>query len=143
MRRTCASPSLRAAARFSSSASIPTIDFGSFRKSDAAQAAVAAQVLAAFRDIGFAQVVNHSIPRAVVGDCFSASKEFFALPTHVKRRYVYDDPISNRGWLAVGVEALAPGASVDVKETMEIGNELEVCASSVTACLSIIASPLL
>ena len=91
---------------------IPVIDFSAMvgpHANDATKAACAAEVYDAFHNVGFAALVNHSIPKTLMRKAFAASTEFFALPGDVKEKYNWTTPTANRGYLGMGKEKLAYG----------------------------------
>jgi isopenicillin N synthase-like dioxygenase len=107
---------------------VPVIDFSPFTRPDATpdeKARVATDVFRAFRDIGFATLVNHGVPATLISSAFASSALFFSLPTASKEKYNWLSATSNRGYLGMGKEKLAYGKA-DLKETFEIGNEAEV-----------------
>lgn len=67
---------------------------------------VAAAVDAANRGTGFLAVTGHGVPDELCAAIRSATGAFFALPTEVKLRYVVADKAANRGYIALGSEAL-------------------------------------
>jgi isopenicillin N synthase-like dioxygenase len=104
--------------------SVPVIDLGPwFDGTDAGKADVAAEVDAALQSVGFFLVTGHGVPRELRGAVRSSAREFFALPTEVKRRYSVT--VGGRGWLPPGVEAngYAEGTETppDMKESFAVG----------------------
>ena len=90
-----------------SSTSIPVIDVSPLAGDDAAaRRAVAAEVGAACRDIGFFAITGHGVPAAVVDGTFAASADFFAQPMAAKQALAYASLSHNRGYVGTGVEAL-------------------------------------
>lgn len=101
---------------------LPVIDISALASPDRAQrAAVAAQIGAACRTVGFFAITGHGVPAALIDDAFAASAEFFALDAPAKRALAIDQLGSNRGYVDLGVEALdetTPGA--DQKEAFNL-----------------------
>jgi isopenicillin N synthase-like dioxygenase len=110
-------------------AKIPVVDFAPFLCGDAAaRAAVAAQIGAACREIGFFYVVNHGVSEALVANTFAAAKRFFALPEEEKRKIDIERSACHRGWFRVGGENLDPAKQIssgDLKEGVKIGRDLD------------------
>jgi isopenicillin N synthase-like dioxygenase len=71
------------------------------------RAAVAEQVDAACRDTGFLLLTGHGVPVDVADGLLDAWAGFFDLPEGEKRRWIVPDPGANRGYSALGQEALA------------------------------------
>jgi len=119
-----------------SSFKIPLIDFSKFSgaSSDAEKRQTAEQIVSGFREVGFIYLDKHGIPSSTVSTAFQKSAEFFSLPTDVKQRLAWEDPRSNRGYVAIGRERVTQSADLneiaelrakapDFKETMEIGRD--------------------
>ena len=84
--------------------SVPVIDLTPWFGGDQeARAAVAAEVDAALRSVGFFLVTGHGVPSQMGARVRAGAREFFALPHKNKKRYTV--PIAGRGWLPPGVEA--------------------------------------
>lgn len=105
---------------------VPVIDIAPFLGGSAAdRAAVADEVDAACRDIGFFQIVGHQVPNALTTGVYETARAFFAQSEDEKERVAQPSPDQVRGWSGVGKEGLsysldeaAPG---DLKEKMDIG----------------------
>lgn len=78
---------------------VPTVDLTS--------ATAAHDLDAAFRSLGFAQLVNHGADASVAATLRSACDRFFALDAAHKLNHVHPDPAANRGYRAKGAEALS------------------------------------
>jgi isopenicillin N synthase-like dioxygenase len=73
---------------------IPRIDISGF---DKRKAEIAEQLWTASTEIGFFQLINHSIPQELIDEAFAMTERFFALPHETKSRY----PLvkgTNAGW---------------------------------------------
>jgi isopenicillin N synthase-like dioxygenase len=87
---------------------VPIVDVDPWRSGDrVARQAVADEVDAALREIGFMQLVGHAIPDRVVADMVDTSGAFFDLPLDRKLAVRPDDLTVNRGYAASGTEALS------------------------------------
>lgn len=96
---------------------VPVVDISAYVDTDTgtaeARAAVAAEVDAACREVGFIQVLGHGIAPEVVGGLAEAMDAFFDQPLDEKRRWVrpvgenrgYTPPRSESLSLSLGVES--------------------------------------
>ncbi len=102
--------------------SVPVIDLGPWFDGSGRRA-VAAEVDAALRSVGFFLVTGHGVSRAERDAVRVAARDFFALPDPAKRRYAVT--VGGRGWLPPGVEAngYAEGTETppDLKESYSVG----------------------
>jgi isopenicillin N synthase-like dioxygenase len=104
--------------------SVPVIDLTPWRTGDEqARSAVAAQVDAALRTVGFFLISGHGVPDDLRTQVRVQARKFFALPKQTKRRYAVT--VAGRGWLPPGVEAngYAEGTQTppDLKESFAVG----------------------
>ena len=90
---------------------VPVIDLQQWSHGD--RDALAKHVDAACSSVGFMQVVGHGIPVDVIAAMLAASDDFFALPLETKLLAVPEHPGVNRGYAAMGTEALAYSLGVD------------------------------
>jgi non-haem dioxygenase in morphine synthesis N-terminal len=63
---------------------VPRIDMSGF---DASKAEIADQLWRASTEIGFFQIVNHSIPQEQIDEAFAITERFFAPPHETKAHY--------------------------------------------------------
>lgn len=106
---------------------IPVVDLSRFRGGGGADRKQAALALAqAFRDSGFAYLVGHGVPQALINGTFEEARRFFALPEAVKAEIAVEKSPYHRGWFGMGMENLDPGKQRegDLKEGVKIGNDL-------------------
>ncbi|HWA00651.1 MAG TPA: 2OG-Fe(II) oxygenase family protein [Caulobacterales bacterium] len=73
---------------------------------------------------GFAIVSDHGLDAGLVARATERTKQFFALPDEVKRRYHVVGGAGQRGYTPFGVEAAKGAESVDLKEFWHVGREL-------------------
>ena len=73
---------------------------------------------------GFAIVRDHGLDSATIARALVATKNFFALPEEVKRRYHVAGGAGQRGYIPFGVEAAKGAKAVDLKEFWHVGREL-------------------
>jgi isopenicillin N synthase-like dioxygenase len=69
--------------------------------------ALAPELGAAFRDIGFVALTHHGVATATIEALYEAANGFFNLPTMEKRKVARPRPDQNRGYIAYGEETLA------------------------------------
>jgi isopenicillin N synthase-like dioxygenase len=87
---------------------VPIVDLEPWRTgSTPSRRAVADQVDAALREVGFMQIVGHAVPDRVIAAMVEASDAFFALPLERKLAVRPDDLTVNRGYAASASEALS------------------------------------
>jgi isopenicillin N synthase-like dioxygenase len=92
----------------SAASPLPVVDLAPFHAGgEAGKRAVAAQVDAACRDLGFLRVTGHGVPQSVCDSLLAAWGGFFDLPMADKLRWVVPDESANRGYSWPGKEALA------------------------------------
>lgn len=73
---------------------------------------------------GFAIVRDHGLDAASIDRAVRATKDIFALPEDVKRRYHTAGGGGQRGYTPFGVEAAKGADKVDLKEFWHVGREL-------------------
>lgn len=93
---------------------VPRIDLAAWRSGDAGRVAqLAAAVDEACRTVGFMQVVGHGIAPERISAMLSAADDFFARPLADKLASLPAHPGINRGYAAMGSEALAYSLGVE------------------------------
>ncbi|KAL0949291.1 hypothetical protein HGRIS_009369 [Hohenbuehelia grisea] len=116
--------------------SIPVINFSKFRNAatPTEKRRTADEIVTAFKRSGFIYLDGHGIDSETIKGAFAKSAEFFEMPTEVKSTLAWEDPRSNRGYVAVGRERVTQSADAeeiaqlrakapDFKESMEIGRD--------------------
>ncbi len=73
---------------------------------------------------GFAIVADHGLDAALIERAVARTKQFFALPEDVKRRYRIAGGGGQRGYTPFGVETAKGASAVDLKEFWHVGREL-------------------
>jgi isopenicillin N synthase-like dioxygenase len=107
---------------------IPTIDLSAARNGGlASRQAVAREVDAACREIGFFTITGHGVPVTTMDELRSKAHTFFALPLEEKYKAIHPIPGTPRGYRAQGLEALAHANAgttpPDLKEFYHFGRE--------------------
>jgi len=77
-----------------------------------------------FVEYGFAIVRDHGIPQQLIDRAEQLSKQFFALPDEVKKKYLIPGGGGARGYTAFGIETATGATSFDLKEFWHVGREL-------------------
>ncbi len=104
---------------------VPIIDLTRLTDgSDAGLRHVAGELGRACREVGFFYIVNHGVPRSLVGETFAASARFFAHPTDFKEQVSVTKAMTNHGYVGMGRENLDPERPGDAKEAFNIGRDL-------------------
>ena len=77
-----------------------------------------------FTDWGFAVITDHGIPDDLLEAAWAKSREFFALPEEVKRKYLIPGGKGARGYTAFGTERAKGAKLSDLKEFWHVGRTL-------------------
>ena len=77
-----------------------------------------------FAEYGFAVIRDHGIPQDLIDRAEAKSKEYFALPQEVKRKYVLEGSGGARGMTMFGIETAKGATAHDLKEFYHVGREL-------------------
>ena len=77
-----------------------------------------------FVDYGFAVIRDHGIPQQLIDRAEQKSREFFALPEEVKRKYLIPGQGGARGYTPFGIETAKGLKASDLKEFWHVGREL-------------------
>jgi isopenicillin N synthase-like dioxygenase len=96
----------------------------SLADADRDPAAFADELGNSFVEYGFAIVRDHGIPQGLIDRAEQLSKQFFALPDDVKRKYLIPGGGGARGYTAFGIETAKGEQAFDLKEFWHVGREL-------------------
>lgn len=100
---------------------IPIVDIAGLQSAQAGhRAAVASEIGRACRDTGFFAITGHGVAPERIAETFAAAAEFFALPAPAKRELALATHGHNRGYVALGTEALDEKAAPDLKEAFNL-----------------------
>lgn len=77
-----------------------------------------------FRTFGFAVVTNHGVDPALIAKAWDLTRQLFALPEPVKRRYYSAALAGQRGYTPFGTEIAKDADHVDLKEFWHVGRDL-------------------
>ncbi len=101
---------------------IPTVDLSKFTKGDEQKRKeFVKEISDAFIKIGFVAVGGHGIPKSLIKDFFSASKDFFSLPVSTKKKYEIVELAGQRGYVSFGREHAKQSQVADLKEFYQFG----------------------
>ena len=104
---------------------IPLVDLPKFMHGTAQQREAFVEELGtAFHELGFVGVINHGVSKALIDDFYAASREFFALPEAIKRKYEVPGLAGQRGYTSFGKEHAKQSKVADLKEFFQIGQEV-------------------
>jgi isopenicillin N synthase-like dioxygenase len=107
---------------------IPVIDISAAREGGTAERLrVGREIDRICREIGFFTITGHGVPTEALDALRVSAHAFFALPLEEKQRAVHPVKGTPRGYIAMGVEAIARGsgerAPHDLKEYYHFGRE--------------------
>ena len=86
---------------------LPVIDLAGLQTGDPQRlAAIAAEIGAACRQVGFFYVINHGISPEMLAAVFAQSHAFFALPIGQKRAIALEEVGGNRGYSGLHPDAV-------------------------------------
>ena len=96
----------------------------SIKHGDSNKAKLAQDLGECFARYGFAVIADHGVTTQVINDAFDRTKQFFALPEAVKRKYIVPGGGGQRGYTAFGIEQAKGADRPDLKEFWHVGREL-------------------
>ncbi|HWH83355.1 MAG TPA: 2OG-Fe(II) oxygenase family protein [Burkholderiaceae bacterium] len=100
---------------------LPLIDLAALHHRDlAVRRALALQIGAACREVGFFAISGHGVPAVLIKQTFAASARFFAQPAAAKQALAIATLGANRGYVGLGVEALDETTPADRKEAFNL-----------------------
>jgi len=104
---------------------IPSLDLADFKSGNPAKKEKFVSTLgAAYHNIGFVAVKNHSLTQAMQDQLYAAIKKFFALSDDIKKTYERGDLAGQRGYTGKGKEHAKGRNTGDLKEFYHVGQEL-------------------
>ena len=107
---------------FNLQAGIPTLDLRRYTEgSDEDKKAFAAELGAAYRQVGFAAISVHGVSEQLIADMYSEVKTFFSLPNETKLKYSHPDANNQRGFVRFGQEHAKGNDNADLKEFWQVG----------------------
>ena len=107
---------------FNLQAGIPTLDLRRYTEgSDEDKKAFAAELGAAYRQVGFAAISGHGVSEQLIADMYSEVKSFFSLKNETKVKYSHPDANNQRGFVKFGQEHAKGNDNADLKEFWQVG----------------------
>ena len=101
---------------------IPLVDLQQYISGNEAEKTAFVKNLGdAFHNIGFVGVINHGVSKQLINDFYNASKDFFSLPTAIKKKYEIPGMAGQRGFTSFGKEHAKQSTVADLKEFFQIG----------------------
>lgn len=109
-----------------SALNIPLLDLNEFKNGTSETKAGFVEKLGrAYEEIGFVAIKNHGLSDVMVDTIYDETKNFFALPNEVKKKYEIKELAGQRGYTSFGIEH-SKGSNVgDLKEFWHFGQEVE------------------
>src|SRR3954467_13534882 len=96
----------------------------SLTDADSSPDAFADKLGRSFEDYGFAIIADHGISDELIQRAEQKSREFFALPEEVKRKYLIPGGGGARGYTPFGIETAKGHKAHDLKEFWHVGRDL-------------------
>lgn len=107
---------------------VPTLDLTRF---DTDRDTFVAEVGEAYEVFGFCCFSNHGIPQALIKAAYEDFRDFFALPTEIKKQYHLAGQGGARGYTPFKVETAKDQKLADLKEFWHVGPENHGSSSNV------------
>ena len=100
------------------SPNIPVVDFAGWNTKSSRQR-IAQEIVAACKEVGFAYIVNHSLPESMLDQAFNWSKLFFELPQDEKLKAPHPEGWAvHRGYSWPGLEKVSQAMSTGDDQKM-------------------------
>tara|TARA_R110002073_G_scaffold8207_1_gene45575 strand:+ start:23980 stop:24927 length:948 start_codon:yes stop_codon:yes gene_type:complete len=105
---------------------IPSVNLADFLSNDESRKQqFIAEIGHAYENIGFVALKGHFLDDALVGELYNEIKNFFELPTEVKRKYEIPGIGGQRGYVSFGKESAKGKKEGDLKEFWHFGQYVE------------------
>lgn len=110
---------------------IPTVDLSNFLYgSDIQKKQFVASLGSAFEEVGFVAVTNHGIDQQLITAVYTAVKDFFQLPSEIKKGYELPGLAGQRGYTSFGKEHAKGSDAPDLKEFFQYGQTVSPDSSN-------------
>jgi len=100
---------------------IPVVDLADFSGDAKKKASFVDALGKAYEDVGFVAVKNHGITDQTIEELYSNTKEFFAQPEDIKKKYEIPGLAGQRGYTSFGKEHAKGSKAADLKEFFQFG----------------------
>ena len=108
--------------KFNLEAGIPTLDLRRYTQGSAEdKKAFAAELGAAYRQVGFAAISGHGVSDELIASMYDRVKKFFSLSREQKLSYSNPETNNQRGFVKFGQEHAKGNDSADLKEFWQVG----------------------
>lgn len=105
---------------------IPSVDLNDFISNDPARKQkFVNEIGKAYEDIGFVALKGHFLSDELVDKLYKSVKDFFALPTEIKRKYEVEGIGGQRGYTSFGKEHAKDKPEGDLKEFWHFGQYVD------------------
>ena len=105
---------------------IPSVDLSDFLSDDPARKQqFVNQIGKAYEEIGFVALKGHFLSTDLVENLYTEIKNFFSLPTEIKRSYEIEGISGQRGYVSFGKESAKGKKEGDLKEFWHFGQYIE------------------
>lgn len=105
---------------------IPSVDLNDFISNDPARKQkFVNEIGKAYEDIGFVALKGHFLSDELVNNLYKSVKDFFALPTEIKRKYEVEGIGGQRGYTSFGKEHAKDKPEGDLKEFWHFGQYVD------------------
>jgi isopenicillin N synthase-like dioxygenase len=102
--------------------SIPSVDLSKFvNGSNEERQQFVEELGKAYEEVGFVAVKNHGIPQDLIDELYQYVKEFFSLPSVLKKEYEKPELAGQRGYTSFGKEHAKGSDAPDLKEFFQFG----------------------
>ncbi|WP_397362719.1 isopenicillin N synthase family dioxygenase [Olleya sp. R77988] len=106
--------------------SIPSVNLKDFTSGDPVRKQkFVDQIGKAYEDIGFVALKGHFLDETLVDDLYKEIKNFFSLPTEIKRGYEDPEIAGQRGYVSFGKESAKGKKEGDLKEFWHFGQYVD------------------
>lgn len=101
---------------------IPSVDLRDFLSGDNDRKMAFVQAIGkAYQEIGFVALKGHFLSDELAAKQYASVREFFALPTEVKQKYLLPNGHGQRGYVRFGTEVAQGQKKADLKEFWHFG----------------------
>lgn len=110
--------------RFTKPTQVSTLDIRSFTQGNRRDAQnFVSELGTGLREYGFVIIEGHGVSSELVHSCYNHARDFFALPTPVKQKYIVPQNAGQRGYTQMKQEHAKDSQHPDLKEFWHVGRE--------------------